>query len=424
MSRDQRVQDNWALIYGQELAIQRKEPLIIIFCLFPKFKGATFRAYKFMIDGLKELQNELKQLKIPFTVECGSPEQIIPDFIEEHNIGTLITDFSPLRTKREELKKVSNKISIPFYEVDTHNIIPVWEVSSKKEYAAYTLRKKIKEKLSSYLEEFSKVKEHPHTWEGKVDPSDLSNYLSKLELEKLDNEIKEFIPGARQAKKELNNFIIERLDKYAKQRNNPNIDGTSNLSPYLHFGQLSSQRVVLEAQKEKKIGDLKGTFYDEIIVRKELSDNFCYYEPNYDNFQGFHSWAKETLNEHREDTREYLYTLEEFEKAKTHDDAWNAAQLQMVKRGKMHGYMRMYWGKKILEWTESPEQALKIAIYLNDKYELDGRDPNGYTGIAWSIGGIHDRAWKKREIYGKVRYMSYNGLKRKFNLQEYINTYT
>ena len=423
MSRDQRVQDNWALIYGQELAIQKKEPLLILFCLFPKFKGATFRAYKFMIDGLRELQNELKQLKIPFVVECGSPEQIIPDFIEEHNIGTLITDFSPLRAKREVLKMISDKISIPFYEVDAHNIIPVWEASSKKEYAAYTLRKKIKKKLRDYLDEFSKVKAHPHKWKDEIDQPDLASYISRLDVEKLDYNIKEFIPGAQQAKIVLNEFLKEGLDKYAKQRNDPNIEGTSNLSPYLHFGQLSSQRVVLEAQKVKKIGDLKGTFYDEIIVRKELSDNFCYYEPNYDKFQGFHSWAKETLNAHRDDIREYKYTLEEFESAKTHDDAWNAAQYQMVKTGKMHGYMRMYWGKKILEWTESPEHALEIAIYLNDKYELDGRDPNEYTGIAWSIGGIHDRAWKERKIYGKVRYMSYNGLKRKFNLHEYINKY-
>ena len=166
-----------------------------------------------------------------------------------------------------------------------------------------------------------------------------------------------------------------------------------------------------------------GAFLEELIVRRELSDNFCYYNPNYDNLQGFPAWARLTLEEHARDRREYLYGVEELERGKTHDDLWNAAQLEMVRRGKMHGYMRMYWAKKILEWTESPAEALRTVIYLNDRYELDGRDPNGYAGAAWSLGGVHDRAWKERPIYGKVRYMSYSGSKRKFDVQAYIDTW-
>jgi deoxyribodipyrimidine photo-lyase len=368
------------------------------------------------------MQPQLDELNIPFIMEPGNPDTILPQFIEKYNIGALITDFSPLRIKREWLKKISNRISISFYEVDAHNIVPVWEVSSKKEYAAYTLRKKIRKNLGTYLEEFPKIKHHPYDWNENHDSIDLESYLKGIGLEKLNYKI-EFIPGEQEAMKKLQEFLKDGLKEYEDLRNDPNVNGTSELSPYLHFGQISSQRVVLEAKKIKKIGELKGGFYDEIIVRKELSDNFCYYEPNYDNFDGFHSWAKETLNGHREDERDYIYTKDEFERAQTHDDAWNAAQLQMVKTGKMHGYMRMYWGKKILEWTPSPENAIEIAIYLNDKYELDGRDPNGYAGIAWSIGGIHDRAWKERKVYGKVRYMSYNGLKRKFDLQQYIKRY-
>ena len=162
---------------------------------------------------------------------------------------------------------------------------------------------------------------------------------------------------------------------------------------------------------------------EELIVRKELADNFCEYEENYDYFEGFHPWAQKTLNEHRNDKREYLYTSEEFEDAKTHDQLWNAAQIQMKRLGKMHGYMRMYWAKKILEWSPSPETALQTAIDLNDKYELDGRDPKGYTGIAWSIGGIHDRAWFERPVYGKIRYMNFNGCKSKFDVDKYIKMY-
>ncbi len=157
-----------------------------------------------------------------------------------------------------------------------------------------------------------------------------------------------------------------------------------------------------------------------MIVRRELADNYCFYNDHYDSFEGYPDWAKKTLTVHRKDTREYIYSREEFERALTHDDLWNAAQREMVVEGKMHSYLRMYWAKKILEWTESPEKAQEICIYLNDRYELDGRDPNGYTGIAWSLGGVHDRAWKERPIFGKIRFMSYKGCASKFDIQAYI----
>ncbi|MGM0469466.1 MAG: deoxyribodipyrimidine photo-lyase, partial [Promethearchaeati archaeon] len=325
--------------------------------------------------------------------------------------------------KQAWIDKIKDLISVPFYEVDAHNIIPVWEASNKKEYAAYTLRSKIESKLNQYLDEFPKIKKHPNPWNENFSSIEWSKIFNKMNLQQIQSNSIDFISGEDEAHKTLKKFLKTKFHDYNRDRNDPTKDATSNLSPYLHFGHIASQRVVLEAQKVKPIKQLKNSFYDEIIVRKELSDNFCFYESSYDAFEGFHSWAKETLNTHRNNEREYIYSTEDFENAKTHDDAWNAAQLQMVKTGKMHGYMRMYWGKKILEWTESPEQALDIAIYLNDKYELDGRDPNGYTGIAWSIGGIHDRAWKERKIFGKVRYMSYNGLKRKFDIQNFIDNY-
>ncbi|MBN2520958.1 MAG: hypothetical protein JXB17_10665 [Bacteroidales bacterium] len=164
-------------------------------------------------------------------------------------------------------------------------------------------------------------------------------------------------------------------------------------------------------------------FLEELIVRKELSDNYCYYNVNYDSYEGFPEWAKQTLKIHRYDEREYVYELIDFESANTHDDLWNAAQIELIETGKIHGYMRMYWAKKILEWTKSPEKALKTAIYLNDKYAMDGRDPNGYTGCAWAIGGVHDRAWSERPVFGKIRYMNCNGAKRKFDVEEYISKY-
>jgi deoxyribodipyrimidine photo-lyase len=170
----------------------------------------------------------------------------------------------------------------------------------------------------------------------------------------------------------------------------------------------------------KKTGQPHEAFLEELIVRKELADNYCFYNSNYDSFLGFPDWAKKTLDAHRHDKREFIYSLETLTEAKTHDDAWNAAQMQMVKTGYMHGYMRMYWAKKILEWTSSPEEALQFANTLNDQFELDGRDPNGYTGTAWAIGGVHDRPWGERPIFGMIRYMNAAGLKRKFDIGSYI----
>jgi deoxyribodipyrimidine photo-lyase len=228
-------------------------------------------------------------------------------------------------------------------------------------------------------------------------------------------------PGQKAARKMLRHFIKQKLNAYEAQRNDPNLDALSILSPFLHFGQISAQRVALEVQKADIPEDDKAAFLEESIVRRELADNYCYYNEKYDNFRGFPDWARKSLDEHRKDKREYKYTLMQFEGGLTHDGLWNAAQMEMVKTGKMHGYMRMYWAKKILEWTKTPEEAQKIAIILNDKYELDGRDPNGYTGIAWSIGGVHDRAWFTRPVFGKVRYMSSGGARSKFDVDAYID---
>lgn len=213
-----------------------------------------------------------------------------------------------------------------------------------------------------------------------------------------------------------------RLSKYSSKRNDPTVPGAlSCLSPYFHFGHLSPQRAALEASKCKSIHkeSVEG-FLEEMVIRRELSDNYCHYVTNYDKLDAAYDWAKETLDAHRNDKREYLYTLEELEKAKTHDKLWNAAQKEMTSLGKMHGYIRMYWAKKILEWTESPEQAIEFGIYLNDKWELDGRDPNGYVGIMWSMAGIHDQGWRERPVFGKIRYMNYQGCKRKFDIEKYV----
>jgi deoxyribodipyrimidine photo-lyase len=421
MSRDQRAHDNWALLFAQEKAIKEQASLGVVFCLVPQFLGATLRQYSFMLKGLEEIEKSLEGKNIPFFLLLGSPEEEIPEFFENQRVSTLISDFDPLRLKRKWKEDVSNRINIPFYEVDAHNIIPCWEASPKREFAAYTFRPKVKRKLNEFLDSIPSLKKHPFLWKGKTQKIDWDGVKKGLKINSDVAEVDWIKPGEKSARKMLNQFIEKRLSKYDAERNDPNADGQSNLSPYLHFGQISAQRAALEIQRKSGSASNKKAFLEELIVRRELSDNFCYYNEHYDSFQGFPDWAKKTLDEHRQDKREYVYSLDQFEMAETRDDLWNAAQKEMVNTGKMHGYMRMYWAKKILEWTKSPEDALKIAIFLNDKYELDGRDPSGYVGVAWSIGGVHDRAWFSRPVFGKIRYMSYNGARSKFDIRAYIN---
>jgi deoxyribodipyrimidine photo-lyase len=350
----------------------------------------------------------------------GFPETEIPAFIQRIKAGILITDFDPLKIKQTWKKAVSDSIEIPMLEVDAHNIVPCRAASPKREFGAYTLRPKIQRLLPDFLEEIPSLKKHPYPWKGKIPATDWEIITKNLKIDHSVPELTWLRPGEKAAQKALEDFLKNLLVHYDTKRNDPTLEGQSNLSPYLHFGQLSAQRVALEVHKARGPSESKTAFLEELIVRRELSDNFCYYNPLYDQFEGFPDWAKKTLNAHRKDRRDYLYTLEQFESGQTHDPLWNAAQMEMVKAGKMHGYLRMYWAKKILEWTPSPEEAQGIAVYLNDRYELDGRDPNGYTGIAWSIGGVHDRAWGERPVFGKIRTMSYKGSKSKFDVEKYI----
>lgn len=421
MNRDLRMNDNWALIFAQQWAIKEKVPLIVLYNLVPDFLHGGLRQLAFKLQALEELEKTLKTKNISFVlVEGKKTDEEIVQFIHKEKIGGLVTDFFPLRISNQWLEHIKNNIQIPFYQVDAHNIVPCWIASPKQEFGAYTIRPKINKLLDQFLEDFPPIKKHPHSWNKKTP---VHNWKKILKTSKTDRSVKPLTwikPGEKAAIKMLKNFIEHGLADYAKKRNDPTLHALSNLSPYFHYGMLSVQRAATEIQKFDTNIVSQESYLEEAIVRRELSDNYCYYNQNYDNFNGFPAWAQKSLNEHREDPREYIYSLKKFEAGQTHDDLWNAAQKEMVATGKMHGYMRMYWAKKILEWTRSPEEAQKIAIYLNDKYELDGRDPNGYVGIAWSIGGLHDRAWFDRPIFGKIRFMSYNGCKSKFNVKAYI----
>ncbi|CAH8442236.1 unnamed protein product [Heterobilharzia americana] len=423
MSRDHRVQDNWAFLYAQRLALKFEVPLQVCFCLVPAYQADTLRHFKFMIGGLAEVEKECRSLNIPFHLLNASDQS---GKFEDKSAGY----FSPLRPPRSWVRKVIQElpISIPFCEVDAHNIVPVWCASDKREYSARTIRSKLFGKSPKYLTEFPPIIKHSYTTENAhhsplVDwESVLSNYVGDRSVKPVDWAI----PGTKAGFEVLYEFIGKRLKKFDPHRNNPASPALSGLSPWLHFGQLAPQRAILEVVAvQKQYGRSADIFVEECFNRRELADNFCFYTPMYDSIEGAYDWARESLMKHATDKRDPAYTKVQLESAQTADDLWNAAQRQLVRKGKMHGFLRQYWAKKILEWcAEGPESAIRIAAYLNDRYSLDGTDPNGYVGIMWAICGIHDQGWCERPIFGKVRYMNYQGCKRKFSIPTFVSRYS
>lgn len=436
MSRDQRIDDNHALLYAQERATELKHGLMVAFFVDFNRGHRSKEHYDFMLSGLRQLEERFSQCNIPFIIKPLSNSDAIVDFCRQNMVSHVVFDFSPLAQPRKKQKIIAATVDCAVSVVDTHNIIPCWLSSDKEEFAAHTFRPKIHKLLEKWLVEPNKViKQDVKIESAKNDWSLISSQMDKVVKSGIEVG---FASGEMAAREALKEFLSRRIDKYASFRNDPNCEAQSGLSPYLHFGQISSLRVALEVIKiskcqpqilnSTKMPNLDGktsvqasvdALLEEMIVRKELADNFCFYTKDYKSINSARSWAIETLNTHAGDKREYLYSYEEFELAKTHDPAWNAAQNQLIKSGKIHGYMRMYWAKKILEWSTDPQSAVDTAVYLNDKYSLDGGDPNGYVGILWSIAGVHDRPWFERPIFGKIRYMNYSGLNRKFDVEKY-----
>jgi deoxyribodipyrimidine photo-lyase len=248
-----------------------------------------------------------------------------------------------------------------------------------------------------------------------------SELLESLPIDRSVGRADSFDGGTTEGLARLKRFIRDALPYYAERRNAPELDATSHLSRYLHFGQLGPHTIALAVRDADAPEQSRNSLLEELIVRRELAIAFTTYNRHFPTIASCEGWARKTLADHADDQRTHAYTERQLENAETHDPLWNAAQRQMVDSGWMHGYLRMYWAKKILEWRRSPADAYAIAVRLNDKYEVDGRDPNGYAGIAWAIGGKHDRAWPERPIFGKIRYMSGASTGRKFNSRAYID---
>jgi len=418
MQAAQRAHYNHALEYAIDRANELGLPVVVFFGLTGRFPEANLRHYSFMLDGLRGTRDELARRGVATAVQHISPE--IGAARMARDAALVVTDVAHLRIQRQWRVDVARDIACRFVEVETNLVVPVAEASAKEEFSAGTFRPRVTRQLARYLAPLRHRRLRKDSLGLRLDSIRLDDPTEALAALKLDTDVgpaRGFAGGTSEAISRLKAFLRDKLPQFETRRNDPCADAVSHMSPYLHFGQISPLYIALQVRR--KGGPGSEAYLEELIVRRELAHNFVWYNPHYDDYACLHEWSKKTLAEHRRDKREYLYTSRQFEQARTHDPYWNAAQKEMVLTGKMHGYMRMYWGKKILQWSESPREGFAVALYLNNKYELDGRDPNGFAGVAWCFGK-HDRAWGGRPVFGKVRYMNAAGLRRKFDADAYV----
>lgn len=433
MLRDHRVYDNWSLLFAQKLALKKKLPLAVVFCFHELCDGpeATLRTFNFMVKGLKEVAADCRKKNIHFEVLKGVPAKVIPKYVKTKKIGAVVTDFFPLRDPTEWTSDVAVKLpnDVPLAIVDSHNVVPAWIMHDKQVYQARQMRINFVKLFPEFLTNFPDVISHPHKFPGaKKKEIDWKTFMENADINREVKDVEGVKGGPKAAMKALEEFIEEDLEDCDDYKNDPAKDCAPNLSHYFHFGHLSSHRAFLEVRKVDKRRDYESMcvnpFYEEVVVRKEMNDNFCLYNDQYDKLEGALDWAIETLKAHRRDEREYQYDEEQLENAETHDELFNAATIQLKTEGRMHRYMKMYWPKKILEWTQNPQKAIDIANRLFNRYAYDGRDPESYLAVMWAICGVHDRAWAERDIYGKVRHMTYEGCRKKFSVDAYVERYS
>ena len=421
MQRAQRATDNPALETAIAAANALGKPVVVYFALIAGATGANLRHYHFMLEGLRDVAEDLARRRIGFVIRT-SPDHDVLRFCGEVRPALIIGDENPLRRAEQAKLRIADQLRVPFWTVDADVIVPS-RLLQKEQYAARTIRPRIHAQLSTFLHP---IRRHVprRAW---TEPRALQsarpdlNLLDGFLVDRSVSPVATFCGGSHAARQALRRFIAERLTGYAEHRNHPERDATSRLSPYLHFGHIGPHTVALAVRDADAPARDRDALLEELIVRRELAVNFVRYNAAYDRVGSAEPWAMRTLTAHRSDPRPHRYTPRQLEQAETHDALWNAAQRQMVCTGWMHGYLRMYWAKKILEWSESPAAAYEIAVTLNDRYELDGRDPNGYAGISWAIAGRHDRPWPPdRPVLGFVRPMTAAGAARKFDVPAYI----
>jgi deoxyribodipyrimidine photo-lyase len=423
MQRAQRALDNSALDLAVEAANILHQPVVIFFAPVPFYPHANLRHYAFLAQGIPETGERARNRGIGYVLR-PYPEHSLVRFCEEVKASLVVGDENPLREPNRWRNLAAKKLSVPLWTVDADVLVPS-KLLEKEQYAARTIRPRLRLRL----EEFLTAPANPTAkveWEKprglRTLPADGSFDIT-AEWEEFDRSVAPvdtFRGGTGEALARLHAFVTHKLAHYPERHGKPEIDGTSCLSPYLHFGHIGPHTVAQAVEKSKASRAAKDDFLDQLITWRELAINFVHFNPLYDSIESIPDWAHRTLGKHSQDLRPVTYSRARLESAETHDELWNAAQRQMLHAGWMHNYMRMYWAKKILEWSPSPGVAYQTAVYLNDKYFLDGRDPNGYAGIAWSIGGKFDRPWFERPIFGTVRYMSGKAAGKKFDAERYI----
>ncbi|MDX1982628.1 MAG: deoxyribodipyrimidine photo-lyase [Bryobacteraceae bacterium] len=423
---NRRVDSNHALAHAAALANELALPVLYYEGLTCSYPFANDRFHTFVLEGVPETARRLAELGIGYVFHLrrrhGDPNDALYKLAA--NAAAIVTDDYPAFIARRHNLSVPGRVGIPYIAVDSSCVVPM-EMMPKREYAAYTIRPKIQRLLPQFLVPAPEVRVQRRyqaaapDFHTQVTEDNISTLVAACEIDHSVGASIGFRGGAAAAQNTLKLFLERKLRRYARERNEPSAHATSDISPYLHFGQISALQVALAARAYAQQHQLIAEeFLEELIVRRELAFNFARFSTDPESLDNLPNWALETLSRHDADKRDYLYTREQFEHAATHDTLWNAAQKELLLRGKIHGYYRMYWGKKIIEWSPCHRDALETMIYLHDRYALDGRDPNTYTNILWCFG-LHDRPWSERPVFGMIRYMSYDGMKRKTDVEAY-----
>lgn len=425
MQRAERAHDNHALDTAIFAANALELPVVVYFAGVSNFPHGVLRGYIFLNEGLRDVQADCAQRNVTFILRNAPHEDHLTLF-RDVEAALVIGDENPMRVPEGWRRHVAEHLQVPFWTVDADVIVPS-KLFPKAQFAAYTMRPRLWRLVPDYLQPYENPRAN-HAWQRPKDffADDPAQDMTANwpDLDRSVGKAPDLTGGAHAAQLRLQLFIEKLLPSYAHNRNHPDVDGTSVLSPYLHFGHISPITITLAieaaVERDPALRESADSFLDELVTWRELCINYARYNPHYDDPECAEAWARQTVADHAADPRDQLYTVDQMERAETYDELWNAAQRQMVRRGWMHNFMRMYWAKKILEWSPDNATAMRTTISFNDKYFVDGRDPSGYAGIAWAIYGKFDRPWFNRPIFGKIRYMSGKSTGAKFDSAAYI----